>query len=70
MPKIAEIPKKHVQEKSEVIGCNVGDILNTESREKWNLGRLLGYLAARTQQGMALLNDFLLLIIFLIFPSC
>lgn len=44
----------------------------TKRRQEWPVEsrRVLSYLASRTQQGMALLNALLLLIIFLIFPSC
>lgn len=61
--------KERCFQKSDIFGPSKRQQSKGRRKVKWNLGKFLGFLAARTQQGMTLLNGLLLLIIFLIFPS-
>lgn len=68
-PKVTEMPNKGVFKSQTSLVPAKSNRVNIGRKGKQNLGKFLGFLAARTQQGMTLLNGLLLLIIFLIFPS-
>lgn len=67
--KVREIPKRGVFKCQLALDPANGNRRNSGRKGKLNLGKFLGFLAARTQRGMTLFNSLLLLIIFLIFPS-
>lgn len=69
-PKYIEIQKKDACKSQMSLVPENGNRLNVGSQGNWNLGKPLSFLAARTQRGTTLLSALLLLIIFLIFPSC
>lgn len=68
-PKVTEMQNKGVFKSQTSLVPAKSNRVKIGRKGKQNLGKFLSFLAARTQQGMTLLNGLLLLIIFLIFPS-